>query len=245
MITQGELKYQVIGNKEDGFMRVWLRDVNRHFFDALHGKESMHLDDDTNEYYHIKIVRHRGTEIWLTCHEDKNGNRYGVLDPEAPSSATSRLPDGGANLPALVALVEGGAPEQGDSQKVVGTRRYEVDYGIENNYGCTKRDQVTDMTETNGVLVEQMTRVGVQYERTDLNMRTAITAESCYLVHYTSPKTSAPMTILVVPQTGLDSWAESYFYFPGMVVEDANKLDWPQVYEHIKALDLWAREGTP
>jgi hypothetical protein len=34
-------------------------------------------------YFHIKIVKHRGTEIWLTCHEDEHGNRYGVLDPES------------------------------------------------------------------------------------------------------------------------------------------------------------------
>ena len=83
MITQGNLQYEVIGNSEDGHC-IWLRDVNRHFFDAFPSKSSMHLDDDTNEYYHIKIVKHRGTEIWLTCHEDEHGNRYGVLDPDSP-----------------------------------------------------------------------------------------------------------------------------------------------------------------
>ena len=86
MITQGTLNYQVIGSKEDGF-RIWLRDVNRHFFDSFPGKSTMYLDDDTNEYYHIKIVRHRGTEIWLTCNEDENGNQYGCLpSEEAPSN---------------------------------------------------------------------------------------------------------------------------------------------------------------
>jgi hypothetical protein len=105
MITQGTTNYEVIGNKEDGFMRIWLRDVNRHFFDAFHGKESMHLSDITNEYYHIKIVQHRGTEIWLTCHEDENGNRYGVLDPEASLEKKTSTQLVG-ELPALAASSE-------------------------------------------------------------------------------------------------------------------------------------------
>jgi hypothetical protein len=81
MITQGTLAYQVIGSKDDGF-RIWLRDVNRHFFDSFPGKSSMHLNDDTNQYYHLKFVKHRGTEICLVCNEDENGHRYGVDDPE-------------------------------------------------------------------------------------------------------------------------------------------------------------------
>lgn len=99
MITQGTLNYQVIGNREDRFMRIWLRDVNRHFFDALAGKDTMHLDDKTGQYYHIKIVKHCGTEICMTCHEDDNGNRYGVEDPEP------EFPE----LPASVDLVSAGA----------------------------------------------------------------------------------------------------------------------------------------
>lgn len=106
MITQGELKYQVLGNKDDGH-QIWLRDVNRHLFDAFPAKSTMHLDDDTNEYYHIKIVKHRGTEIWLMCHEDEHGNRYGVLDPES--------------LPTLP------APDKGDSSAFQALSTPEVD----------------------------------------------------------------------------------------------------------------------
>lgn len=106
MITQGELKYQVLGNKEEGHC-IWLRDVNRHFFDAFPAKSSMHLDDDTNEYYHIKVVKHRGTEIWLTCHEDENGNRYGVLDPESlPTLPAPDAVDSAASTSIIYALAE-------------------------------------------------------------------------------------------------------------------------------------------
>jgi hypothetical protein len=98
MITQGTLKYQVIGNPKEtrpeysNYTRVWLQDVNRHFFDAFPAKSTMHLDDETGEYYHIKVFRRRNTEIWLTCHEDDNGNRYGT------SPAESSIPE----LPAEV-----------------------------------------------------------------------------------------------------------------------------------------------
>lgn len=90
MITQGTLNYQVIGNPNEtnpeysNHVTIWLRDVNRHFFDSFPAKSTMHLDDETNEYYHIKVFRRRNTEIWMTCHEDKNGNRYGVENPEMP-----------------------------------------------------------------------------------------------------------------------------------------------------------------
>ena len=41
------------------------------------------------------------------------------------------------------------------------------------------------------------------------------------------------MTILVFPQVGIDSWAEDYYYFPGMTKEDALLLDWYVVYNHV------------
>lgn len=86
-VTQGTLNYEVRGepNSEppNNYTRVWLDNVNRHFYDAFPAKDSMHLDDETNNYYHIKIFRRRNTEIWLICHEDENGNRYGTLPPDS------------------------------------------------------------------------------------------------------------------------------------------------------------------
>lgn len=105
-------------------------------------------------------------------------------------------------------------------------------YTQDNDYGCTKRDGVTDMTEKNGTLVQQMDKAGIHYVKTTLNMGGAV-AESCYLLHYTSTKNNQPLTILVFPQAGIDSWAEDYFYFPGMTLQGASKLDWHSVYEHV------------
>lgn len=89
MITQGDLSYQVIGNPPLEYTQVWLRGVNRHFFDAFPARSRMYLDDQTNQYYHIKVFRRRNTEIWLTCHEDEHGNRYGTL----PATPLPALPE--------------------------------------------------------------------------------------------------------------------------------------------------------
>lgn len=105
-------------------------------------------------------------------------------------------------------------------------------YTFENDFGCTIRNGVSDMTETNGTLIQQMDKAGVKYTRTELNMG-GVNTEPCYLVHYTSTKTNSPMTILVFPQAGIDSWAEDYFYFPGMTLDDALALNWRQVYDHV------------
>lgn len=83
MITQGVLKYEVIGDPPDEYTRIWLKDVNRHFYDAFPANERMHLDEETGQYYHIKVFRRRKTEIWLVCNEDENGNHYGTLAPNA------------------------------------------------------------------------------------------------------------------------------------------------------------------
>ncbi len=110
-------------------------------------------------------------------------------------------------------------------------------YTKDNDFGCTKWDGVTDMTETNGTLIQQMEKKGIHYTRTNLNMG-ALPAEPAYLVHYTSQKSKIPMTILVIPQIGADSWAEDYFYFPGMTMQDAIGLNWCIIYEHVHTVSL-------
>ena len=105
-------------------------------------------------------------------------------------------------------------------------------YTEDNDYGCTKRDGVSDMTETNGTLIQQMDKAQIHYTRTTLNIGAAST-EPAYLLHYTSPKTNAQMTVLVFPQAGIDSWAEDYYFFAGMTINEASKLNWYDVYEHV------------
>lgn len=92
MITQGNLEYQVIGNPPDEYTRIWLRNVNRHFFDAFPAKHTSHHDSQTGQTYFIKKFKRRNTEVWLTCYElDMNGRRDGVDEPDRNIDETHAL----------------------------------------------------------------------------------------------------------------------------------------------------------
>ncbi len=104
-------------------------------------------------------------------------------------------------------------------------------YNAQNDYGCTKHAGCSDMTgET--PLLNQLHQAFIEYERTELRMGT-LTAEPASIVTYFSKKSNQPMTVLIVPQAGADSWAEDYYYFPGMTHAAANELDWYTVYNHV------------
>ena len=106
-------------------------------------------------------------------------------------------------------------------------------YTQDNDYGCTKWSGVSDMDAKNGTLLEQLDNAGIAYTTAQLNMG-SVNAGPCYLVHYTTTKSQMLMTILVFPQAGIDSWAEDYYYFPGMSGEDAAQLSWYEVYTYVK-----------
>ena len=111
-------------------------------------------------------------------------------------------------------------------------------YTEDNDYGCTKFNGVSDMmVGPDGVLTEQLDKAGISHTQTELRMGT-LTANPAYLVHYNSLNSKIPITILVIPQTGVDSWAEEYYHFPGMTQEDAQKLDWHTVFQHVSSV-LW------
>lgn len=105
-------------------------------------------------------------------------------------------------------------------------------YTQENDYGCTKWTGVSDMDARNGTLLEQMEKAGIPCDKTPLQMGSA-NAEPCYLVHYTATKSQMPVTVLVFPQAGIDSWAEDYYHFPGMTHGEAAQLNWYEVYTHV------------
>lgn len=105
-------------------------------------------------------------------------------------------------------------------------------YTQDNDYGCTKWNGVSDMDAKNGTLLEQMEKACISYSLTSLQMGSA-NAEPCYLVHYTAAKSQIAVTVLVVHQAGIDSWAEDYYHFPGMSHEDAALLNWHEVYTHV------------
>jgi hypothetical protein len=105
-------------------------------------------------------------------------------------------------------------------------------FTIENDYGCTKTDSVDDMSykKKGGTLTEQLDRNGISYSKHELSMGT-LTAEPAYLVHYTN---KTPMTVLVIPAAGADSWCKEYYYFPYMTADDAQLLNWYDVYQHVR-----------
>lgn len=109
-------------------------------------------------------------------------------------------------------------------------------YTQDNDYGCTRHAGVSDMTETNGTLIDQLEKAGAEYKKVSLPFA-ALPAEPAYLLHYISKKSGSPldMIVLVIPLIGPDSWAQEYYYFPGMSLPDADELNWIEVYEHVKA----------
>lgn len=104
----------------------------------------------------------------------------------------------------------------------------------DNDFGCVKVSGVSDMTETDGTLLQQIQKARIEYMITNLAMG-AVNSDPCYLLHYTT-KSNVPMTVLVFPQSGIDSWAEDYFHFAHMTVEDAWKLDWSEIYDHVQRI---------
>lgn len=110
-------------------------------------------------------------------------------------------------------------------------------FSKENDFGCTKCTGVTDMTtvDSAGTLIDQLEKAGIQYEKTVLSIGVMF-AEAAYLIHYVGRKSGKDMTILVIPQVGADSWAEDYFYFPGMTKHNASELNWFEVQEHVRAI---------
>jgi hypothetical protein len=107
-----------------------------------------------------------------------------------------------------------------------------------NDYGCTRYSGISDMTITdNGSFLDQLKKSEIDYKQVILNIG-SYAAEPCYLLHYESRKTNLPMTVLVFPQVGSDSWAEDYYYFPHMTENDAKSLNWGNVLEHIRSV-VW------
>lgn len=104
-------------------------------------------------------------------------------------------------------------------------------YNVDNDYGCTKSNGISDMDNAD-VMATQLKKAGIQYECTELTFGT-MTAEPAHLIHYTGSKSGNPVTVLVVPAAGADSWAEQYYHFPGMTKAEAIELNWSEVYEHV------------
>lgn len=79
-------------------------------------------------------------------------------------------------------------------------------------------------------LTAQLEKQGVAFTVTELPQIVG-TAGNAILIHYVSPATGKPVTVLTIPmQPEIDLYGEKYFYFVGMDQDTASRLDWIEVY---------------
>jgi hypothetical protein len=104
-----------------------------------------------------------------------------------------------------------------------------------NAYGCTHVSYVSDMTGQLD-LRSQLKKLGINFSESPLKMG-AFLEEPALVITYSQQETNIPVTVLIIPAVGIDSWCETYYYFPGMSYEDAIvRLDWYEIQEALRML---------
>lgn len=99
-----------------------------------------------------------------------------------------------------------------------------------------KITSVTDDTPGAVTLADQLEKQSVPYTTTGLP-RIVGTGGAATLIHYISPATGKPVTVLCVPlRIEIDCCGERYYYFIGMDRESSRRHDWIQIYESCKDL---------
>lgn len=104
-----------------------------------------------------------------------------------------------------------------------------------NNIGLTALRTWDSSYTSSPPLIDQMTASGVAHTVHQLPQIVGM-GGNAYLLCYTSPKTSTPVTVLVVPhRSDVDQFAEDYFYFEGMDESAAVAGDfearWAELYD--------------
>lgn len=78
---------------------------------------------------------------------------------------------------------------------------------------------------------QQLMAAAVDYAEREIP-EIAGTGGAAVVVSYQSPKTGAPVTVLIVPgRVQVDQYAERYYYLSGMTAEAAAEADWVAVYD--------------
>ena len=86
----------------------------------------------------------------------------------------------------------------------------------------------TDMM--GATLLDQLEEAGVAYKRHEVPELAGWGGEA-YWLHYVSPQTDKPVAVLCVSSHALpDGIAEDYTYLDGVSYEEAQTLDWADVY---------------
>lgn len=109
-----------------------------------------------------------------------------------------------------------------------------------NGIGLTRYQYRDDLSQTRPGeplwFADKLDAEGIAYERTPLP-RIVGMAGSAYLLTYDSPR-GMPVTVLVIPHQGIDSFAEEYYTFEGMGCDQAAARDWLAVYDQLDDLRL-------
>lgn len=61
-------------------------------------------------------------------------------------------------------------------------------------------------------------------------------AEPASIITYTSPKLNRPVSVLIIPLRGPDSWCEEYYAMAGTDHEAALSRDWSGIVDEVRKL---------
>jgi hypothetical protein len=103
-----------------------------------------------------------------------------------------------------------------------------------NDYGITHTGYATDMTEA-GDLRSQLRKAGKAYQETPLNRGTWF-AENARIITYQSDGQATPVSTLIIPMAGADSWCEEYYIMVGVNHEAALSRDWGTIIHRVREL---------
>lgn len=109
-----------------------------------------------------------------------------------------------------------------------------MDEARANPWGITRTGYATDMTD-DGPLEYELERAGKNFEKTYLRMG-SLFADDASIVTYTTTG-GTPVSILVIPFAGPDSWCEEYYIMVGVSHADALAVNWPAVVDDVRDLN--------
>jgi len=108
-----------------------------------------------------------------------------------------------------------------------------------NPIGLTKVAWWTDL-HANPRMAEQLAAAGVATTRREIPEIVGM-GGCAELLCYTSPKTGKAVTVLVIPkQADVDSFAEDYYIFEGLALQESAALDWVSMYDQALHLERTA-----
>lgn len=102
-----------------------------------------------------------------------------------------------------------------------------------NPYGCTHRSFVSDLNDQD--LRKQIHAMGIHYIESRINTEDKSAVQG-RLISYYQPSSDRPVTILIIPGAGPDSWCDEYYYFPDLEHGQARKRDWNSIISELREL---------